>query len=242
MEKSRGALGAKQGMRGEGFVIAVIEDEELIRKSLVMNLRLEGFEVLTANDGEEGITLIQERKPDLIIMDVMMPRKDGLQACREIRTAGISTPLILLTARSSEVDKVLGLDLGADDYLAKPFGMLELLARVRALLRRIQRTSAVDEVRFSNVVVDFKAYRALRNQEPIDLSAREYRLLRYLVSKQGSVVTRDELLDEVWGYNSYPTTRTVDNHIARLRQKIENDIDEPQHILTVHGVGYKFVA
>ncbi len=229
-------------MRGEGFVIAVIEDEELIQKSLVMNLQLEGFEVITASDGEQGVNLVHERKPDLIIMDVMMPKKDGLQACREIRTAGISTPLILLTARSSEVDKVLGLDLGADDYLAKPFGMLELLARVRALLRRIQRTSAVDEVRFSNVVVDFKAYRALRDQQPIDLSAREYRLLRYLVSKEGSVVTRDELLDEVWGYNSYPTTRTVDNHIARLRQKIENDIDEPQHILTVHGVGYKFVA
>jgi DNA-binding response OmpR family regulator len=229
-------------MRGEEFVIAIIEDEELIRKSLVMNLQLEGFQVITASNGEEGVAIVHESKPDLIIMDVMMPKKDGLQACREIRTSGISTPLILLTARSSEVDKVLGLDLGADDYLAKPFGMLELLARVRALLRRIQRTSAVDEVRFSNVVVDFKAYRALRNQEPIDLSAREYRLLRYLVSKQGSVVTRDELLDEVWGYNSYPTTRTVDNHIARLRQKIENDIDQPQHILTVHGVGYKFVA
>lgn len=229
-------------MRGEGFTIAVIEDEELIQKSLVMNLQLEGFRVITAGDGEAGVDLVREAKPDLIIMDVMMPKKDGLQACREIRTSGVSTPLILLTARSSEVDKVLGLDLGADDYLAKPFGMLELLARVRALLRRIQRTSAIDEVRFSNVVVDFKAYRALRDQEPIDLSAREYRLLRYLVSKQGSVVTRDELLDEVWGYNSYPTTRTVDNHIARLRQKIENDIDEPQHILTVHGVGYKFVA
>lgn len=229
-------------MRGDGYVIAVIEDEDLIRKSLVMNLELEGFKVLTASDGEEGVTLINQQKPDLIIMDVMMPRKDGLQACREIRVAGVSTPLILLTARSSEVDKVLGLDLGADDYLAKPFGMLELLARVKALLRRIQRVTSIDEIRFSNVVVDFKAYRALRDAEPIELSAREYRLLRYLVSKQGSVVTRDELLDEVWGYNSYPTTRTVDNHIARLRQKIETNIDEPQHILTVHGVGYKFVA
>jgi DNA-binding response OmpR family regulator len=229
-------------MRGDGYVIAVIEDEELIRKSLVMNLELEGFKVITAPDGEEGVTLISQQKPDLIIMDVMMPRKDGLQACREIRVAGISTPLILLTARSTEVDKVLGLDLGADDYLAKPFGMLELIARVKALLRRIQRVTSIDEVRFSNVVVDFKAYRALKNAEPIELSAREYRLLRYLVSKQGSVVTRDELLDEVWGYNSYPTTRTVDNHIARLRQKIETNIDEPQHILTVHGVGYKFVA
>lgn len=229
-------------MRGDGYVIAVIEDEELIRKSLVMNLELEGFKVVTAQDGEEGVNLITQQKPDLIIMDVMMPRKDGLQACREIRVAGVSTPLILLTARSSEVDKVLGLDLGADDYLAKPFGMLELIARVKALLRRIQRVTSIDEIRFSNVVVDFKAYRALRDSEPIELSAREYRLLRYLVSKQGNVVTRDELLDEVWGYNSYPTTRTVDNHIARLRQKIETNIDEPQHILTVHGVGYKFVA
>ena len=229
-------------MRGDGYVIAVVEDEELIRKSLVMNLELEGFKVVTASDGEEGVTLINQQKPDLIIMDVMMPRKDGLQACREIRVAGISTPLILLTARSSEVDKVLGLDLGADDYLAKPFGMLELIARVKALLRRIQRVTSIDEIKFSDVVLDFKAYRALKNQEPIELSAREYRLLRYLVSKQGSVVTRDELLDEVWGYNSYPTTRTVDNHIARLRQKIETNIDEPQHILTVHGVGYKFVA
>lgn len=229
-------------MRGDGFVIAVIEDEELIRKSLVMNLELEGFKVLIAADGEEGVTLVNQQKPDLIIMDVMMPRKDGLQACRELRMAGISTPLILLTARSTEVDKVLGLDLGADDYLAKPFGMLELIARVKALLRRIQRVTSIDEIKFSDVVVDFKAYRALKNQEPIELSAREYRLLRYLVSKQGSVVTRDELLDEVWGYNSYPTTRTVDNHIARLRQKIESNIDEPQHILTVHGVGYKFVA
>jgi DNA-binding response OmpR family regulator len=229
-------------MRGDGFVIAVIEDEDLIRKSLVMNLELEGFRVITASDGEEGVALVNKEKPDLIIMDVMMPRKDGLQACREIRMAGISTPLILLTARSSEVDKVLGLDLGADDYLAKPFGMLELIARVKAILRRIQRMTSIDEVRFSDVVIDFKAYKAERAQEELELSAREYRLLRYLVAKQGSVVSRDELLDEVWGYNSYPTTRTVDNHIARLRQKVESNIDEPRHILTVHGVGYKFVA
>ena len=229
-------------MHGIGFTIAVVEDDDLVRRSLVMNLELEGFKVVTAPDGEAGIDLINRERPDLIIMDVMMPKKDGLRACRELRMAGNSTPLILLTARSSEVDKVLGLDLGADDYLAKPFGVLELVARVKALLRRIQRIDNVDQVRFSNVVVDFKAYKALRDQEPIDLSAREYRLLRYLVGKQGNVVTRDELLDEVWGYNSYPTTRTVDNHIARLRQKIENNIDEPRHILTVHGVGYKFVA
>jgi DNA-binding response OmpR family regulator len=229
-------------MRGEGFTIAVIEDEELVRKSLVMNLELEGFQVLTAEDGEAGLELINQKNPDLIIMDVMMPRKDGLQTCRELRIKGVSTPLILLTARNSEVDKVLGLDLGADDYLGKPFGMLELIARVKALLRRIQRTANIDQIQFSDVVVDFKAYKAHRNDDPIDLSAREYRLLRYLISKEGNVVTRDELLDEVWGYNSYPTTRTVDNHIARLRQKIEANIDTPRHILTVHGVGYKFVA
>lgn len=230
-------------MKGAGFSIAVIDDDESVRRGIVMNLELEGFTVMTAVDGEAGVSLVKEHQPDLIILDVMMPKKDGLQACREIRVAGISTPLILLTARSSEVDKVLGLELGADDYLAKPFGMLELIARVKALLRRVQRTTEIDMVKFSNVQIDFKAYKAVRNDhEPIDLSAREYRLLRYLVAKQGNVVSRDELLDEVWGYNSYPTTRTVDNHIARLRQKVESNVDEPQHILTVHGVGYKFVA
>lgn len=224
------------------FTIAIIEDDESVRRSLTLNLELEGFKVVTAGDGEEGILLINEAHPDLILLDVMMPKKDGLQACKEIRGAGISTPLILLTARSAEVDKVLGLDLGADDYLAKPFGMLELIARVKALLRRTSTTKEVDEVKFDDVVIDFKAYRAARADQPLELSAREYRLLRYLVAKRGSVVTRDELLDEVWGYNSYPSTRTVDNHIARLRQKIEENVEEPKHILTVHGVGYKFVA
>ena len=225
-----------------GFTIAIIEDDESVRRSLTLNLELEGFKVVTAADGEQGILLVNETRPDLILLDVMMPKKDGLQACKEIRGAGISTPLILLTARSAEVDKVLGLDLGADDYLAKPFGMLELIARVKALLRRTQTTKEVDEVKFDDVVIDFKAYRAARADQPLELSAREYRLLRYLVAKRGSVVTRDELLDEVWGYNSYPSTRTVDNHIARLRQKIEDNVEEPRHILTVHGVGYKFVA
>lgn len=224
------------------YLIAVIEDDESVRRSLVLNLELEGFRVVTASDGEEGIEIVKTSKPDIIIMDVMMPKKDGLQTCRDLRKEGNSTPIILLTARSAEVDKVLGLDLGADDYLAKPFGIRELAARVRALLRRSQPTQEIDRVHFDNVVVDFKAYKAERDQLPLELSAREYRLLRYLVAKKGSVVTRDELLDEVWGYNSYPSTRTVDNHIARLRQKIEDNVDTPRHILTVHGVGYKFVA
>lgn len=230
-------------MSSEGkAVIAVVEDDESVRKSLELNLELEGYKVISAPNGEEGVTLVKEKQPDLIILDVMMPVKDGLEACREIRNSGISSPLILLTARSAEVDKVLGLELGADDYLAKPFGMRELVARVKALLRRTRSTTEVDHVEFEKVVIDFKAYKAERNQEPLELSAREYRLLRYLVAKKGAVVTRDELLDEVWGYNSYPSTRTVDNHIARLRQKIEEDVETPKHILTVHGVGYKFVA
>lgn len=229
-------------MREKSEVIAIIDDDESVRRSLVLNLELEGFRTVTGADGEEGLSIVKEKSPDLIILDVMMPKKDGLETCKEIRNAGISTPLILLTARSTEVDKVLGLDLGADDYLAKPFGMRELIARVKALLRRTQVVNQVDQIEFDGVVVDFKAYKAERCDEPLELSAREYRLLRYLVAKRGSVVTRDELLDEVWGYNSYPSTRTVDNHIARLRQKIEQNVDEPRHILTVHGVGYKFVA
>ena len=225
-----------------GYLVAIIEDDESVQRSLVLNMELEGYKIVTANDGEQGIEVVNDKKPDLIILDVMMPKKDGLQTCKELRNAGISTPIILLTARSAEVDKVLGLELGADDYLAKPFGMRELMARVKALLRRTQTTEEVDKVKFDNVVIDFKAYKAERDQQPLELSAREYRLLRYLIAKQGNVVTRDELLDEVWGYNSYPTTRTVDNHIARLRQKIEDNSETPRHILTVHGVGYKFVA
>jgi len=229
-------------MAEKSYLIAVIEDDDSVRRSLVLNFELEGFKVITAADGEEGVELVKAKTPDLVVLDVMMPKKDGLQACKEIRNAGISTPLILLTARSAEVDKVLGLELGADDYLAKPFGMLELIARVKALLRRTQSTQEINSVQFDDVVIDFRAYKAERNQSPLELSAREYRLLRYLVAKEGVVVTRDELLDEVWGYNSYPSTRTVDNHIARLRQKIEENVEDPRHILTVHGVGYKFVA
>lgn len=222
--------------------IAIVDDDESIRRSLTLNLEAEGFAVVSAIDGEEGLALIKGERPDLIILDVMMPKKDGLQTCREVRNLGISTPLILLTARSTAVDKVLGLELGADDYLGKPFEMPELIARVKALLRRSQAMFTVDKIEFSDVVIDFKSYRAERNEQPLELSAREYRLLRYLVAKRGAVVTRDELLDEVWGYNSYPSTRTVDNHIARLRQKIEENVESPKHILTVHGVGYKFVA
>lgn len=227
-------------MSNNDIKILVIEDDSAVQRSLVLNLELEKYKVLTADNGEQGLEAIDNEQPDLIILDVMMPVKDGLQTCKELREKGISTPVILLTARNDEVDKVLGLDLGADDYLAKPFGMRELIARVKAILRRTNKTDEINSIEFSDVVVDFKAYQAKRDEKPLELSAREYRLLRYLVSKKGSVATRDELLDEVWGYNSYPSTRTVDNHIARLRQKVENDVNAPKHILTVHGVGYKF--
>jgi DNA-binding response OmpR family regulator len=221
--------------------IVFIDDNHDLCSSVSLEFGLQGYSIRCAPDGEAGLALIDEIKPDLIILDVNMPRKNGFDACKELRDRGISTPVILLTERSAASDKVLGLDLGADDYLGKPFEMSELLARVRALLRRLVSHEDVEIIRFSQVVVDFKAYRTERLGKSVDLSAREYRLLKYLASKKGIVVTRDELLDAVWGYNSYPTTRTVDNHIARLRQKIEENVDVPRHIITVHGVGYKFV-
>ncbi len=236
------SLNSRAVTNNHEFTIGIIEDEPGVRSGLTLNLELEGYKVVAASDGVEGIEVVEKNKPDLIILDVMMPRKDGFEVCRHLRNAGVSTPIILLTAKSQEVDKVLGLELGADDYLAKPFGMKELIARVKALLRRVQVTQEVDKVEFSDVIIDFKAYKAEKNKKPLDLSAREYRLLKFLIAKVGNVVTRDQLLDEVWGYNSYPTTRTVDNHIAKLRQKVEANNDDPQHILTVHGVGYKFVA
>lgn len=226
----------------QAFKIALIEDDTAVRSGLILNLENEGYQVVVAEDGELGICMVEKEIPDLVIMDVMMPNKDGLQVCKELRAKGNSVPIIMLTARSQEVDKVLGLELGADDYLAKPFSIMELMARIKAILRRTVHQSDVSKYHFGNVEVDFKAYQAMRDEEPIELSAREYRLLKYLISKKGDVVSRDELLDEVWGYDSFPTTRTVDNHIARLRQKIEPDLSEPTHILTVHGVGYKFVA
>jgi DNA-binding response OmpR family regulator len=227
---------------GESALIAIVDDEELVRESLRLHLESCGYRIVTGVDGRDAVSLVKEHQPDLVILDVLMPEMDGLQACRELRGAGVSTPLMLLTNRSASIDKVLGLDLGADDYIGKPFEIRELLARVRALLRRSSERFAQNAIEFDDVVVDFKAYRAARCGEPLTLSAREFRLLQYLVKKQGIVVSRDELLDQVWGYNSYPSTRTVDNHIARLRQKIEENSDKPRHILTVHGVGYKFVA
>ena len=224
-------------------LIAVIEDDPAISRGLRDNLEYESYHVVCASDGESGYRLIQENHPDLVILDLMLPKLSGYELCRRLRTEGVSTPILMLTARAEEVDRVLGLDLGGDDYVTKPFSIPELLARVRALLRRAKaQESPPHELRFGDVVVDFRSYEASRANQAVSLTRKEFGLLRLFASRPGEVLTRDELLNEVWGYESYPTTRTVDNHIATLRSKLERNPSEPRHLLTVHGVGYKFVV
>ncbi len=223
--------------------ILVIEDDLAILRGVRDNLAYDGYEVLTATDGEAGYRLIREETPDLVILDLMLPRMNGYELCRRVRDEGMTTPILMLTARSEEMDRVLGLDLGADDYVSKPFSVPELLARVRAILRRTQSPAALpDTLRFGDVEVDFQRYEARKAGESIQMSRKEFGVLRTLASREGEVVTREELLDEVWGYDHYPSTRTVDNHIASLRAKVEEDASNPYYLLTVHGVGYKFTG
>jgi len=222
--------------------IIVIEDDRAILRGLRDNLEYESYEVLTATDGEQGYRLIQEHHPDLIILDLMIPKMDGYELCRRIRSEGMATPILMLTARSEEVDRVQGLDIGADDYVTKPFSVPELLARIRAILRRVQPSTALpDHLGFDDVFVDFKCFQARKGGQVMKLSRKEFGVLRLLAARIGKVVTRNELLDEVWGHECYPTTRTVDNHIASLRAKLEDDPSKPCHLITVHGVGYKLV-
>ena len=223
--------------------ILVVEDDPAILRGLADNLRFESYEVLTAADGESACSLIREHKPDLIILDLMLPRLSGYEVCRKVRAEGVKTPIVMLTARSEEADRVLGLDLGADDYVTKPFSVRELMARVRAILRRAQPTDApVDHLQFDDVQVDFRRYEAHKANVALEMTRKEFGILRYLASKAGEVVTRDELLNEVWGYEATPTTRTVDNHIVSLRAKLERHPSQPRHLLTMHGVGYKWVT
>ena len=222
--------------------ILVVEDDAAILRGLADNLACESHDVLTATDGERACSIVREEKPDLVILDLMLPRMSGYDVCRTLRGEGVTTPILMLTARGDESDRVLGLDLGADDYLTKPFSVREVLARVRALLRRTQvATPSIDILRFENTVIDFKRYEAQNTGEAIDMTKKEFGVLRYLAARAGEVVTREELLDQVWGYNAMPTTRTVDNHIASLRAKLETDPAQPRHLQTVHGVGYKWV-
>jgi DNA-binding response OmpR family regulator len=202
----------------------------------------EGYEVSVARDGKEGLEKVATEKPDIILLDVMLPLMSGIDVCRTLRTRGIEIPILMLTARSQEMDKVVGLEVGADDYVTKPFSIAELLARIRAHLRRAaKQVVEIESFTFSDVELNFKKFAARKGGQALDLSAREFEILRYLIRRRGEIVTRDQLLDEVWGYDSTPVTRTVDNHIARLRQKIEQEPSEPKHIITVHRIGYRFV-
>ncbi len=225
--------------------ILIIEDDQAILRGLKDNLEFESYEVLTAVDGEQGYDLARNEKPDLIVLDLMLPRMNGYEICKQLRSEGRTTPILILTARGEEVERIRGLDLGADDYVTKPFSVPELLARVRAVLRRTERSGALIKVnllQFDDVVVDFNRFEARNGEGELKLSRKEFGVLRLLAERDGEVVTRDELLDQVWGYDQYPTTRTVDNHIASLRAKLERNPSEPRRLLTVHGVGYKLVT
>jgi len=223
-------------------LILVIEDDLAILRGLVDNLKFESHDVLTATDGQAGYRLAREKTPDLIVLDLMLPGLSGYEICRKLRQEKMATPILMLTARSEEADRVLGLDLGADDYVTKPFSVREFLARVRALLRRSHTPQSLpDELNFEDVHVDFRRYEACKGRKNLEMTRKEFGVLRLLASRPGEVITREDLLTEVWGYDNYPTTRTVDNHLSLIRTKLEADPAKPRHFLTVHGVGYKFV-
>lgn len=221
--------------------ILIIEDEEAILMALEDNLKLEGYLVESAKDGEKGFPMAKESNCDLIILDIMLPRMDGFDVCKQLRQAGITIPILMLTAKSQEIDKVLGLELGADDYVTKPFSPRELLARVKALLRRSKQVQGgVDKATFGDVEVDFKKYEVKKGGRPVYLTALEFSMLHFLVQNEDQVKSRDTILDEVWGRDVYIQPRTVDKHIAELRKKIEDNPSLPEHIIGVRGVGYKF--
>lgn len=215
--------------------------------TLTDRLTAEGYEVESATDAAEGLKRAIGAGFDLLLLDVMLPGGNGLDICKTVRQRGIQTPILMLTARGQVVDRVVGLKLGADDYLVKPFEMAELLARIEALLRRSTASAAgaavvTETFRFGDVSIDFRRAEVTKGGRALELSAREFKLLRYFVEHRGAALSRDELLNEVWGYDAMPSTRTVDVHIAWLRQKVEDNPRHPQYILTIHGLGYKFAG
>jgi len=224
--------------------ILLVEDEPGLRLSLSDRLDSEGYAVESAADGEEGFARASTEDFDLVILDVMLPRKSGFDVCRDLRRKGVSTPVLMLTARGQVVDRVVGLKLGADDYLVKPFEMAELLARVEVRLRGQVPAPGrpAERYRFGSIQVDFRRAEVERGGEPIGLSAKEFQLLKYFIEHRGATLSRDELLNGVWGYDAMPSTRTVDVHVAWLRRKVEPNPRHPQFILTLHGLGYKFVG
>jgi len=223
--------------------ILIVEDEPAMVTGLRDNFEYEGYEVISAEDGVAGIERALADDPDLVVLDVMMPRMSGLEVCKQLKAKRPSLPIIMLTARGQEIDKVVGLELGADDYVTKPFSVRELMARVKAVLRRVSPPASAPEVyRFSDVEVNLRSHEVRRAGTPVELSAKEFALLVYFLSHPAETLSRDRLLDAVWGYENYPSTRTVDTHILHLRQKLEPNPEEPRLILTVHGSGYKFVG
>jgi DNA-binding response OmpR family regulator len=226
--------------------VLIVEDDEAMSVALRDGFSYEGYDVTVANDGEAGLRMASaasETRPDLILLDVMLPKMTGLDVCRRLRDGGNNVPIIMLTARGQEIDKVLGLKTGADDYITKPFGFMELLARAEAVLRRSGGTAAPPDLyRFGDVTLDFKRHEAKKAGAPIELSPREFQLLGFFIRHREEIVSRETLLDEVWDYNAIPFTRTVDMHIAKLRKKIDDDPADPRHIVTVHRLGYKFTG
>jgi len=222
--------------------ILIVEDEPNMRLGLKDNLEFEGYEVDFAPDGESGLLKIQDNPYDLVLLDVMMPKMSGFDVCKAIRKKGITTPIILLTAKDQEIDKVLGLELGADDYVTKPFSLRELLARIKAVLRRGENLNTESSrVQIGRIDVNFQNYTAQENEEPVQMSHKEFEILNYLWKHRNRTVSRDDLLEKIWGYEESPSTRTVDNFIVKLRQKTEKDPNHPQIIITVHGIGYKLI-
>ena len=227
----------------EDHLVLVVEDDLSILEGLEINLIKEGYKVLTASHGEKGFNLASKEKIDLLLLDIMLPGINGFEICRRIKKEKPGLPVIMLTAKGAETDMISGLDYGADDYITKPFSLTELLARIRAVLRRSSMKPEVsDNYSFDNVVLDFHNHQAFVDDMEVKLSIKEFDIMRYFVDHQGEVIHRHDLLDEVWGYDVMPTTRTVDNFIARLRRYIEDEPSKPRHLQTVRGVGYRFVA
>ncbi|PYY14132.1 MAG: DNA-binding response regulator [Acidobacteria bacterium] len=223
--------------------ILIVEDEPNMVAGLRDNFEFEGYEVLSAYDGSEGLEKALANSPDLVLLDVMMPKMSGLDVCKQLKAKRPSIPIIMLTARGQEIDKVVGLELGADDYVTKPFSIRELVARVKAVLRRSHTLPKEhDRYSFSDVEVDLRTCRIARAGKQIEFSAMEFELLKYFICNAGEVLSRERLLEDVWGYDRYPTTRTVDAHLVRLRQKLEPSPEQPRFFLTVHGMGYRFVG
>jgi DNA-binding response OmpR family regulator len=232
-----------EGRAGRKTRILIVEDDPAMVGGLRDNFEYEGYEVISAGDGLAGLEVALADDPDLVVLDVMMPRMSGLDVCKQLKAKRPSVPVIMLTARAQEIDKVVGLELGADDYVTKPFSVRELMARVKAVLRRVSPQAVTPEVyRFGDMEVNTRSHDVRRAGKPIELSAKEFALLTYLISHPAETLGRDRLLDAVWGYENYPNTRTVDTHIVHLRQKLELNPGEPRFILTVHGSGYKFVG